>query len=99
MGAVPDDPDGERVIRKFRKLLDLVFPRGTALTESERARIAESHIRVVYLMQFMDSWTFDAKRLSRCSCQHILPGGKIVASCGYYTYHRRFDPRFRPTNV
>jgi 7,8-dihydro-6-hydroxymethylpterin dimethyltransferase len=57
--------------------------------------LAEKHIRTVYLMQFMDAWTFDAKRLSRCSCQHVLPGGKIVPSCGYYSYHRRFDPRFQ----
>ncbi len=45
-------------------------------------------------MQFMDPWTFDARRLTRCSCQHVLPDGKIVASCGYYAHHRRFDPRF-----
>lgn len=87
-------PNGERVSKKFRKLLELAYPQGRALTDAERARIADEHLRVVYLMQFMDAWTFDSKRLSRCSCQHVLPGGKIVPSCGYYSYHRRFDKRF-----
>ncbi len=27
-----------------------------------------------------------------CHCHWFTP--KIVASCGYYAYHRRFDPRF-----
>jgi uncharacterized radical SAM superfamily Fe-S cluster-containing enzyme len=45
-------------------------------------------------MQFMDSWTFDSVRLAKCSCQHLLPGGTRIPSCGYYSYHRRLDPRF-----
>jgi hypothetical protein len=87
-------PNGERALRQFRRFLELLFPSRAPLTDAQRARLAEAHIRAVYLMQFMDSWTFDARRLSRCSCQHVLPGGKIVSSCGYYSYHRRFDDRF-----
>ena len=48
----------------------------------------------VYLMQFMDSWAFDSVRTSKCSCQHLLPDGVVIPSCGYYSYHRRFDRRF-----
>jgi 7,8-dihydro-6-hydroxymethylpterin dimethyltransferase len=88
-------PDGQRAFGAFRKFLDLLFPQGRPLSDQERTQVAEKHIRAVYLMQFMDRWTFDARRLSRCSCQHVLPGGKIVPSCGYYSYHRRFDPRFQ----
>lgn len=97
--ADPDKyPDGPQALRTFRKFLDLLFPQGAPLDDRERTKMAERHIRTVYLMQFMDAWTFDAKRLSRCSCQHVLPGGKIVPSCGYYSLHRRLDPRFsRPT--
>ena len=60
----------------------------------ERAAIAEKSIKTVYLMQFMDSWTFDSVRLSKCSRQHLLPDGARIPSCGYYSYHRRFDPHF-----
>jgi uncharacterized radical SAM superfamily Fe-S cluster-containing enzyme len=99
--AVYADPDrypgGEQALRKFRRLLDLLYPQGPPLSDCQRAKIAERHVRAIYLMQFMDAWTFDAKRLSRCSCQHALPGGKIASSCGYYSYHRRFDPRFAPS--
>ncbi len=45
-------------------------------------------------MQFMDSWTFDTERLSKCSCQHLLRGNRRVPSCGYYAYHRQRDARF-----
>ena len=93
--AQPDKyPNADRALDKFRRLFGFLFPQDGSLSHEERAALAESHIRVVYLMQFMDAWTFDAKRMSRCSCQHALPGGKIVSSCGYYSYHRRFDPRF-----
>jgi 7,8-dihydro-6-hydroxymethylpterin dimethyltransferase len=87
-------PGSEALLRKFRRLLQLLFPNDESLDRQEREKRAGQHLRIVYLMQFMDSWTFDSKRLSRCSCQHVLPGGKIVSSCGYYSYHRRFDPRF-----
>ena len=86
-------PQSERLLQKLKRLLALLFPR-EALSHEERERRAMQHLRIVYLMQFMDSWTYDSKRLNRCACQHVLPGGKIVPSCGYYTYHRRFDPRF-----
>ncbi len=98
--AYPDKyPQADKLLQKFRKLLQLLFPQDASLSHQERAKLAEKHPRVVYLMQFMDSWTFDAKRLSRCSCQHVLPGGKIVSSCGYYSYHRRFDARFNATSM
>jgi hypothetical protein len=87
-------PQANKLSKKFRNLLKLLFPQDRMLSQEDRLKLAEEHIRVVYLMQFMDSWTFDSRRLSRCSCQHVLPGGKIVSSCGYYSYHRRFDPRF-----
>ncbi|SPE60573.1 hypothetical protein SBV1_460032 [Verrucomicrobia bacterium] len=45
-------------------------------------------------LQLMDGWTFDTERLSKCSCQHLLPGNRRVPSCGYYAYHRQRDPRF-----
>ncbi|MFH2202668.1 MAG: hypothetical protein ABIJ96_06115, partial [Elusimicrobiota bacterium] len=93
--ANPDRyPHADKLLKKFKRLLKMLFPADKAVTEEERTKLMEDHLRVVYLMQFMDSWTFDSKRLSRCSCQHVLPGGKIVSSCGYYSYHRRFDPRF-----
>lgn len=88
-------PNSDKLIGKFRFLLKTLFPTDKNLDSKERTKLAEKYIRAVYLMQFMDSWTFDSKRLSRCSCQHVLPDGKIVPSCGYYAYHRRFDERFQ----
>jgi uncharacterized radical SAM superfamily Fe-S cluster-containing enzyme len=86
--------DSRNLLGKIRKILELLFPLDKPVSDDERAKLSEKHFRAVYLMQFMDSWTFDSRRLSKCSCQHVLPGGKIVSSCGYYSYHRRFDPRY-----
>jgi 7,8-dihydro-6-hydroxymethylpterin dimethyltransferase len=87
-------PRGPELLRALRSFLDRLFPGGRALPVEERTALAEERIKSVFLMQFMDSWTFDSVRLSKCSCQHLLPDGVRVPSCGYYTYHRRFDPRF-----
>lgn len=93
--------DAPALLGKFRRLLALLFPEGQPLSDDQRLKAAEQHIKTVYLMQFMDAWTFDSRRLTKCSCQHVLPDGKVVSSCGYYSYHRQFDERFdeppRPT--
>ncbi|NLI76062.1 MAG: radical SAM protein [Candidatus Riflebacteria bacterium] len=86
--------DPERVRSSFKALLAELFPAGRRLEAAERRVIAENRIKTVYLMQFMDAWTFDSVRMSKCSCQHFLPDGKVVPSCGYYTFHRGKDPRF-----
>jgi uncharacterized radical SAM superfamily Fe-S cluster-containing enzyme len=96
--AAPEG-DSEALLGRFRALLEALFPPDGAPLEAEaRRKAAEERIKSVYLMQFIDPWTFDARRLTRCSCQHVLPDGKIVASCGYYAYHRRFDPRFEASS-
>ncbi len=93
--ANPDQyPNADRLIQKFKFLIKTLSPADNSIEPRERTKLAEEYIKAVYLMQFMDSWTFDSKRLSRCSCQHVLPDGKIIPSCGYYSYHRNFDERF-----
>lgn len=87
-------PGGERLLSHLRKLIKKIFPTGKCLPDDERRRLVEEHIKAVYLMQFMDKWTFDSVRLRKCSCQHLLPDDKVIPSCGYYSYHRQFDPRF-----
>lgn len=84
----------QEILARFRALLRTLFPDARSIDDAERRRIGEERIKSVYLMQFMDSWTFDSVRLSKCSCQHLLPGSVAIPSCGYYSYHRRFDPRF-----
>jgi uncharacterized radical SAM superfamily Fe-S cluster-containing enzyme len=87
--------DAPRILGKFRGLLDRLFPEATVAMEPSRRRsIVEEQVKTVYLMQLMDAWTFDTKRLSKCSCQHLLPGGSVIPSCSYYAYHRKRDPRF-----
>lgn len=92
-------PNAEALLKNFKKLYTMLFPPGQPIGRADQLKVAAEHMRIIYLMQFMDAWTFDSRRLSRCSCQHMLPGGKIVSSCGYYTYHRRFDPRFQQKDV
>ena len=84
----------DQMLRRFKRFLGRLFP-NRKLSDAERQTIAEESIKTVFIMQFMDSWTFDTDRLSKCSCQHLLPGNRRVPSCGYYAYHRRMDPRFQ----
>ncbi len=88
-------PDPERVKRNLRKLLKDLFPENRKMSDEERKNIAEDRIKTVYLMQFMDPWTFDSKRMMKCSCQHLLPDNRVIPSCGYYSLHRKSDPRFK----
>ena len=79
----------EKLLKCFRQLLQELYPEGKSITVEQRRKLAEERIKTVYLMQFMDAWTFDSVRLAKCSCQHLLPDKKVVPSCGYYTYHRK----------
>lgn len=90
-----DVPGSEKLLANLRVLIKKIFPIGKPISDDERRRIVEEHIKAVYLVQFMDKWTFDSVRLSKCSCQHLLPDGNVIPSCGYYSYHRQFDPRFQ----
>ena len=93
--SAEDYPDAPALLSKLRRLLLAIFPPDRSISPLERRRLAEEQLKTVYFMQFMDSWSFDSRRLEKCSCQHFLPGGKVVPSCGYYAYHRLKDPRFQ----
>jgi 7,8-dihydro-6-hydroxymethylpterin dimethyltransferase len=86
-------PDSPRTLRRLKAFVEKMFPAGR-LPAAEQQALAEESIKTVFIMQFMDGWTFDTTRLSKCSCQHLLPGNRRVPSCGYYAYHRPQDPRF-----
>ena len=86
--------DAENVLKRFKRLITILFPEDRTLSNIERRKLAEKHLKLVYVMQFMDTWSFDSKRMSKCSCIHLLPNNQMVPSCGYYTYHRRSDSRF-----
>ena len=88
--------DADRVLARLKRFVGRLFPRDGKLSSEERAGLAEDSIKTVYLMQFMDGWTFDTKRLEKCSCQHLMDDGVRMPSCGYYAYHRKKDPRFAP---
>ncbi|MCB1193356.1 MAG: radical SAM protein [Leptospiraceae bacterium] len=88
------NPNSAKILKKFKNLLLELYPTNKSISHEERRMIVEEKIKTVYLIQFMDSWTFDSVRLKKCSCQHLLPDDKIIPSCGYYTYHRQFDTRF-----
>ena len=86
-------PDSDRTLRRLRTFVERLFA-GERRSPAERQTLAEESIKTVFIMQFMDGWTFDTQRLSKCSCQHLLPGNRRVPSCGYYAFHRQHDPRF-----
>jgi hypothetical protein len=90
--ASPDKyPDSDKLLKKVKRLYQLLFPQGHNLSDKERQQIAAKYLRVIYLYQMMDSWTFDSKRLSRCSCQHGFPDGTLIPTCGHYSYHQSVD--------
>lgn len=96
--AAPDRwPGSEAILHKLRRLYQRLYPVGRSIDEEERRHIAAQHLRIVYLYQMMDSWSFDTKRLSRCSCQHGFADGRIIPTCAYYAYHqhRERPPRHR----
>jgi uncharacterized radical SAM superfamily Fe-S cluster-containing enzyme len=86
-------PNSSRTLRRLKAFVERLFP-AAGLSPTEQKTLAEESIKTVFIMQFMDSWTFDTERLSKCSCQHLLPGNRRVPSCGYYAYHRQRDGRF-----
>jgi hypothetical protein len=73
-----------------------LFPRDGRVAVDQKV-VAEESIQTVFIMQFMEGWTFDTERLSKCSCQHLLPGNRRVPSCGYYAYHRQRGLTLRVT--
>ena len=85
--------DADRTLRQLRTFVGRLFA-GERRSAAERQALAEESIKTVFIIQFMDGWTFDTKRLSKCSCQHLLPGNRWVPSCGYYAFHRQRDARF-----
>jgi len=92
--ANPDKfPDSSRTLRRLKAFVERIFPSNGRAAANKKA-LAEQSIKTVFIMQFMDGWTFDTERLSKCSCQHLLPGNRRVPSCGYYAFHRERDTRF-----
>lgn len=86
-------PNADQILRRLKTFVEKIFsPKG--LSANEQKTLAEESIKTVFIMQFMDTWTFDTERLSKCSCQHLLPGNQRIPSCGYYTFHRQRDTRF-----
>ncbi len=85
--------NASQTLRRLRAFVGRLFPAQGRSAAAQKA-LAEECIKTVFIMQFMDGWTFDTQRLSKCSCQHLLPGNRRVPSCGYYAFHRRSDARF-----
>lgn len=86
-------PDSDQTLRRLKTFVEKLFnQKGQSATQ--QGTLAEESIKTVFIMQFMDSWTFDTERLSKCSCQHLLPGNRRIPSCGYYAFHRQHDARF-----
>ncbi|MBF0106532.1 MAG: radical SAM protein [Deltaproteobacteria bacterium] len=86
--------DGEKLLQKFKRLMQTLFPDGKTISNAERIRLAEERIKGIYLYQLMDKYNFDTSRLSKCVCQHLLPDNRIIPTCAYYSYYRKKDPRF-----
>ncbi|MGQ0670016.1 MAG: radical SAM protein [Actinomycetota bacterium] len=68
---------------------------GPLLSEMGAVEDLPEHIFAVTIEGFMDRFTFDVDRASRCCIQEALPDGRIVPFCVYNTLYR-FAPNHRP---
>jgi uncharacterized radical SAM superfamily Fe-S cluster-containing enzyme len=68
---------------------------GPLMEELQGVDDLPTHIFAVTIEGFMDRFTFDVARASRCCIQEALPDGRIVPFCVYNTLYR-FAPDHRP---
>lgn len=88
-----NEPDSQ-LLPRFRRMLERLYPTGTALSRFERQRVCEEDILTVYLHAHMDEDTFDLGRLVACADQVPDRHGRLVPACAYNLFHRMQDPRF-----
>ncbi len=69
---------------------------GPLFEQMEAVGDLPAHVFAVTIEGFMDRFTFDVARASRCCIQEALPDGRIVPFCVYNTLYR-FAPDHRPT--
>ena len=78
----------------LRRLVEDLYPPGTALGEFERQRLAESAIRTVYVHAHMDEDTFDCTRAMLCTDLVPAEPGRLIPACSYNLFYRQQDERF-----
>jgi len=83
--------DNIALLRSFFKRM---YPADKKLTDEERAAVAESSIKSIYIHSHMDEDTIDLGRVSKCG--DIVPdeSGALAPACSYNLLYRENDERF-----
>jgi uncharacterized radical SAM superfamily Fe-S cluster-containing enzyme len=78
----------------LRRLVEQMYPRGPALTDFQRQRIAESAVRTIYVHAHMDEDNFDCSRVMLCP--DLVPSAprRLIPACTYNLFYRMQDERF-----
>jgi 7,8-dihydro-6-hydroxymethylpterin dimethyltransferase len=93
--ADPDAcPEGERVLRTLRGLIERMFPEGAPIPLEERQKIAERASKAIYIHSHMDEETFDVARIMKCSVGVPEEDGTNIPTCAYNVLYREKDARF-----
>jgi 7,8-dihydro-6-hydroxymethylpterin dimethyltransferase len=84
----------DEVIMELKTLLKEIHPTDRVISNEERKKILEKHIKSIYIHSHMDSDNFDIDRV--CRCGDIVPdeSGRMIPACSYNLLYRKNDPRF-----
>lgn len=88
-----EPPDGQRVLKMLRGLLDEVFPpRG--LSRDRQLAASERRVKAIYVHSHMDEETFDTERAAACCDSNCYPDGTTVPVCNYNVLYREKEANF-----
>lgn len=89
-----NDPERDNKLRMLKNFISLLYPVGKSLTAFERQRIAEKHIKTIYIHSHMDEDNFDLSRITRCG--DLVPdvNKTFIPACSYNLFYRMKDERF-----
>jgi hypothetical protein len=87
--------DGETEhLATLRGLVEQLYPRGRAIDDFQRQRLAEQSVRTIYLHAHMDEDTFDCSRAMLCPDLVPAEPGRWIPACTYNLFYRMQDERF-----
>ncbi|MGE5679738.1 MAG: radical SAM protein [Bacillota bacterium] len=84
----------DKKLKVLKDFISILYPIGRNLNAFERQRIAEKHIKTIYIHSHMDEDTFDISRISRCG--DLVPdvNKRFIPACSYNLFYRMKDERF-----
>lgn len=83
-----ENPDVSIGLKVLRHMIDTLFPRGHALSETEFALKSAALVKVILVHSYMDGLNFDIGRTKMCISRTVLPDGRLMPTCAYNVIHR-----------